>query len=216
MSKPFVDYTLYLVTGPYKRSEHDHYFHQIDEALRGGITLLQLREKKASSKRLFEIAGQLKTMADLYQVPLIINDRVDIALAMNAAGVHVGQDDLPAGTVRGLIGKEKILGVSASTVEEAVRAEKDGADYLGVGAMFPTKSKSDATSTSLETLEAIRRAVHIPIVAIGGITEANVDTLYSSGINGIAVISAILSQKDVLASTKQLRKKSNVFHEVKH
>ncbi|RYM02914.1 thiamine phosphate synthase [Sporolactobacillus sp. THM7-7] len=211
MSGSSVDYTLYLVTDPYNPSAHDRYFHKVADALRGGVTLLQLREKKASSKQLFELAGQLKDMAASYQVPLIINDRVDIALAVDADGVHVGQDDLPAGVVRGLIGPDKILGVSASTVEEAVQAEKDGADYLGVGAVFPTRSKADATSVSIETLGAIRQTVRIPIVAIGGIDEANVETLYPAGIDGIAVISAILSQKDVLGAAKALREKAETF-----
>lgn len=208
MSKPSVDYSLYLVTEAYHPSEHDHYFHKIDDALRGGVTLLQFREKEASSKQLFEIAGQLRGMAKLYQVPFIVNDRVDVALAMNADGVHVGQDDLPAGVVRGLIGEERILGVSAATVEEAVRAEKDGADYLGVGAMFHTDSKKDASRTSIETLIAIRAAVSIPIVAIGGISAANIAELYPANVDGAAVISAILSQTNVQEAAERLREKT--------
>lgn len=212
MSKPSIDYSLYLVTEPYRIDEHDHYFHKIDDALRGGVTLIQFREKEASSKQLFEIAGQLREMAKLYQVPFIINDRVDIALAMNADGVHVGQDDLSAGVVRGLIGEEKILGVSAATVEEAIRAEKDGADYLGVGAVFHTDSKKDASYTSLETLKAIREAVSIPIVAIGGISEKNIEKLYPAKVDGVAVISAILSQKNVQEAAERLLEKTAFFN----
>ncbi|WKB36510.1 thiamine phosphate synthase [Terrilactibacillus sp. S3-3] len=149
-----------------------------------------------------------------HQVPFIINDRVDIALAMNADGVHVGQDDLSAGVVRGLIGEEKILGVSAATVEEAIRAaeKKDGADYLGVGAVFHTDSKKDASYTSLETLKAIREAVSIPIVAIGGISEKNIEKLYPAKVDGVAVISAILSQKNVQEAAERLLEKTAFFN----
>ncbi|WP_010631121.1 thiamine phosphate synthase [Sporolactobacillus vineae] len=200
-----IDYSLYLVSDPYDPAAPDRYFNRIRDALRGGTTLLQFREKKASSKQLLNIAATLKKLAGPFHVPLIINDRVDLALAVDADGVHVGQNDLPARVVRRLIGSEKIVGVSAATVAEAVQAEADGADYLGVGSIFPTRSKADATVTSIDELKAIRRAVHIPIVAIGGIDRANLRRLDPADIDGIAVISAILSQQDVTGAAKKLK-----------
>lgn len=207
-----VDYTLYLVTGPYEAAASDRYYKKINEALRGGITLLQLREKKASSKLMYQIARKLKKMADACHVPLLINDRADVALAAEADGVHVGQDDLPAKRVRELIGREKLLGVSAATVEEAVQAERDGADYLGVGALFPTQSKDDAQTISMDTLRAIRRAVDLPIVVIGGINASTIETIDGAYADGAAVISAILAQDDVLSATRKLKEKANRFH----
>lgn len=209
MYNPGIDFSLYLVTGSFDSIEPEHYYRRIDDALRGGVTLLQLREKEATSKQLYLMAKRLKNMTDSYHIPLIINDRADIALAVNADGVHVGQNDLPASSVRKLIGRDKIIGVSAATVEEAVRAEKDGADYLGVGAIFPTRSKQDATAASMSTLKAIRQAVRIPIVAIGGINISNIDLFDPEDINGVAVISAILSQKDVFGAAHGLKEKTS-------
>jgi thiamine-phosphate pyrophosphorylase len=206
MSRLPIDYSLYLVSDPYDPANPDRYFERIRDALRGGTTLLQFREKKATSKQLFTIAKALKKLAEPFHVPLIINDRVDLALAVDADGVHVGQDDLPAQVVRRLIGDDKIVGVSAATVAEAAQAEADGADYLGVGSVFPTRSKSDATATSIEELKAIRQTVHIPIVAIGGINEVSLRQLDPADIDGIAVISAILSQQDVTGAAKKLKK----------
>ena len=147
-------------------------------------------------------------MAKEYGVPFVVNDNVDIAVRMNADGVHVGQSDMEAGNVRALIGPDKILGVSAQTVEQAVLAEKRGADYLGVGAVFPTGSKDDADDVSHETLRAICEAVSIPVVAIGGITLQNVKELSGSGICGVAVISAIFAQKDIREAAMQLKKET--------
>ena len=178
----------------------------VRESLDGGVTFLQLREKDLDDETFFREAVRLRDMAREYGVPFVINDNVDIAVRMDADGVHVGQSDMEAGDVRALIGPDKILGVSAQTVEQAVLAEKRGADYLGVGAVFPTGSKDDADDVSFETLKAICEAVSIPVVAIGGITSENIPQLAGSGICGIAVISAIYGQKDIYKATASLKK----------
>ena len=177
----------------------------VRESLDGGVTFLQLREKDLDDETFFREAVRLRDMAREYGVPFVINDNVDIAVRMDADGVHVGQSDMEAGDVRALIGSDKILGVSAQTVEQAVLAEKRGADYLGVGAVFPTGSKDDADDVSFETLRAICEAVSIPVVAIGGITADNTPELAGSGICGIAVISAIYGQKDIYKATASLK-----------
>ena len=178
----------------------------VRESLEGGVTFLQLREKDLDDENFYKEAVRLQEMAREYGVPFVVNDNVDIAVRMDADGVHVGQDDMEAGDVRALIGPDKILGVSAQTVEQAVLAEKRGADYLGVGAVFPTGSKDDAVEVSHETLKAICEAVSIPVVAIGGITVNNTPELAGSGICGIAVISAIYGQKDIYQATVSLKK----------
>ena len=178
----------------------------VRESLEGGVTFLQLREKSLDDENFYKEAVRLQEMAREYGVPFVVNDNVDIAVRMDADGVHVGQSDMEAGNVRALIGPDKILGVSAQTVEQAVLAEKRGADYLGVGAVFPTGSKDDAVEVSHETLKAICEAVSIPVVAIGGITVNNTPELAGSGICGIAVISAIYGQKDIYQATVSLKK----------
>ena len=178
----------------------------VRESLEGGVSFLQLREKELDEGRFYEEAVELQALAAQYGVPFVVNDNVDIALRMDADGVHVGQSDMEAGDVRALLGPDKILGVSAQTVEQAVLAEKRGADYLGVGAVFPTGSKDDAEDVSHETLKAISEAVSIPVVAIGGITLENTPELGGSGICGIAVISAIYGQKDIKEAAARLRK----------
>lgn len=178
----------------------------VRESLDGGVTFLQLREKNLDDESFFEEAVKLQEMARDYGVPFVVNDNVDIAVRMNADGVHVGQSDMEAGNVRALIGPDKILGVSAQTVEQAVLAEERGADYLGVGAVFPTGSKDDAEDVSFETLKAICEAVSIPVVAIGGITAENTPKLAGSGICGIAVISAIYAKEDILEAASKLKK----------
>ena len=178
----------------------------VRESLEGGVTFLQLREKDLDDENFYKEAVRLQEMAREYGVPFVVNDNVEIAVRMEADGVHVGQDDMEAGDVRALIGPDKILGVSAQTVEQAVLAEKRGADYLGVGAVFPTGSKDDAVEVSHETLKAICDAVSIPVVAIGGITVNNTPELAGSGICGIAVISAIYGQKDIYQATVSLKK----------
>lgn len=177
----------------------------VEEALEGGATFLQLREKKLDGEHFLEEAKELQGLCRKYGVPFIINDNVEVALAMGADGIHVGQHDMEAGDVRALLGPDKILGVSAQTVEQAVLAEKRGADYLGVGAVFPTGSKDDADEVSHDTLREICEAVSIPVVAIGGISQQNVKQLSGSGISGIAVISAIFAQKDIKAATALLK-----------
>jgi thiamine-phosphate pyrophosphorylase len=180
-------------------------YSQVEEALEGGATFLQLREKNLDDGHFLEEARELQALCRRYGVPFIVNDNVDVALAMGADGIHVGQSDMEAGDVRKLLGPDKILGVSAQTVEQALLAEQRGADYLGVGAVFPTGSKDDADDVSRETLKAICSAVSIPVVAIGGISQNNVMQLKGSGICGIAVISAIFAQKDIKAAAMKLR-----------
>ncbi len=180
----------------------------VKESLDGGVTFLQLREKELDEVHFLEEAKELQQLCREYQVPFIVNDNVDIAIAMDADGVHVGQSDMEAGDVRAKLGSDKIIGVSAQTVEQAVLAEKHGADYLGVGAVFPTGSKDDADDVSYETLKAICEAVSIPVIAIGGITQENVKELAGSGICGIAVISAIYAQKDICKASEDLKKET--------
>lgn len=180
----------------------------VKESLDGGVTFLQLREKELDEVHFLEEAKELQQLCREYQVPFIVNDNVDIAIAMDADGVHVGQSDMEAGDVRAKLGSDKIIGVSAQTVEQAILAEKHGADYLGVGAVFPTGSKDDADDVSYETLKAICEAVSIPVIAIGGITQENVKELAGSGICGIAVISAIYAQKDIRKASEDLKKEA--------
>lgn len=178
----------------------------VAQSLEGGVTFLQLREKDLDEEHFYEEAVRLQDMARSCGVPFVVNDNVDIALRMDADGVHVGQSDMEAGDVRALIGPDKILGVSAQTVEQALLAQERGADYLGVGAVFPTGSKDDAEEVSHETLKAICQAVSIPVVAIGGITLNNTPELSGTGICGIAVISAIYAQKDIREAAASLKK----------
>ena len=176
----------------------------VKESLEGGVTFVQLREKKLDEEHFLEEAKDLKELCREYHVPFVINDNVEIAIEMDADGVHVGQSDMEAGDVRAKLGPDKIIGVSAQTVEQAVLAERHGADYLGVGAVFPTSS-NDAVEVPFETLKAICEAVSIPVIAIGGITKDNVKELSSSGICGIAVISAIYGQKDIKKASEELK-----------
>jgi len=186
----------------------------VEEALKGGATMVQLREKELDEEHFFEEAKQLKQLCHRYNVPFIINDSVEIAKKCDADGVHVGQSDMKADDVRKKLGPDKIIGVSAATVEEAKEAETLGADYLGVGAVFPTGSKDDARPVSHETLKAICSAVSIPVVAIGGITEENTFELAGSGIAGISVISAIFAQPDIETASRRLAEiTSNVISE---
>ena len=177
----------------------------VKESLDGGVTMIQLREKSLDEGKFLEEAKELQALCRERHVPFIVNDNVDIAKAMDADGVHVGQSDMEALDVRAKLGPDKIIGVSAHTVEEALLAEKQGADYLGVGAVFPTSSKSDVGEMSYETLKAICKAVSIPVVAIGGISGENVGKLAGSGICGVAVISAIYAAKDVKAAAADLK-----------
>ena len=177
----------------------------VKESLEGGVTFVQLREKQLDEAHFMEEAKDLQVLCREYNVPFIINDNVDIALAMDADGVHVGQSDMEAGDVRAKLGPDKIIGVSAQTVEQAILAEKHGADYLGVGAVFQTGTKTDAREVEHSVLKEICTKVDIPVVAIGGITQDNVKELSGSGINGVAVISAIFAQKDIETATAKLK-----------
>jgi len=177
----------------------------VDEALRAGVTFLQLREKELDYESFLRLAKEIKIIADKYKVPYVINDNVDVAMACGADGVHVGQEDMDARDVRKIIGPSKILGVSAQTVDQALRAEESGADYIGVGSVFPTSTKPDAEAVSLETLKEICRTVSIPVVAIGGINRDNAMKLAGSGIDGIAVVSAIFAREDIAAAVKELK-----------
>lgn len=178
---------------------------QVEAALKGGATFIQLREKNLDDEAFYREALEIQQLCRQYQVPFVINDNVELAKKIGADGVHVGQSDMEALDVRKLLGEDKIIGVSAQTVEQAKLAEAHGADYLGVGAVFPTGSKDDATEVSYDTLCAICENVQIPVIAIGGITRDNVVELGGSGICGIAVISAIFGQPDIKAATADLK-----------
>lgn len=180
-------------------------YEQVEKAIKGGVTFVQLREKNLDDKSFMDEAMEIQKLCREYNIPFVINDNVEIAKKINADGVHVGQSDMKALNVRSILGDDKILGVSAQTVEQALLAEKEGADYLGVGAVFPTGSKSDADDVSIETLKEICSAVNIPVVAIGGIGADNVSALANSGISGIAVISAIFGAEDIESATKNLK-----------
>ncbi len=197
------DYSLYLCTdrGLMSSSTLEEC---VEQAIAGGCTVIQLREKECSSREFYDMASRVKKVTDSGNVPLIINDRVDIALAVGAAGVHVGQGDLPTGIVRRLMGGSALVGVSVTTRAEALDAVRDGADYLGVGAMFATGTKNDASLVSFDELRRIREAVSIPLVVIGGINATTLPLFQGTGIDGIAVVSAIVAQRNVLAAASDL------------
>ena len=178
---------------------------QVEKALRGGATFVQLREKELDKAHFLEEARALKALCAKYKVPFVINDDVDVALAVDADGVHVGQSDMAASLAREKLGPDKIIGVSCKTVRQAMLAKEQGADYLGVGAMFPTGTKTDATEVSFQALKDVCQAVDIPVVAIGGISAANLEKLGGAGIAGVAVVSAIFAQPDIEAATRQLK-----------
>ena len=204
MKKEGIDYSVYLVTDRRNKTDEE-FLNIIEEAIKGGTTVVQLREKTASTKEFYDLALKVKEITSRYDVPLLINDRIDIALAVDSEGVHIGQDDMPADIAREIIGEDKILGVSASTVEEAKKAEIDSADYIGSGAVFPTATKDDADSVSEEELKEIVDSIDIPVVAIGGITIENAHTLKASGIAGFSVVSAIMSAEDPKVASKKLK-----------
>lgn len=203
--KKVVDYTLYLVTNRELMSSKT-IEESVKEAIKGGCTIVQLREKDISSKEFYDIAKSLRKITKKHKIPFIINDRVDIALAVNADGVHVGQSDLSLKNVRKLIGKNKIIGVSCGNLEEAKKAYKDGADYLGVGAVFPTNTKKDAKDVGIDGLKEIINNIPLPIVAIGGINKDNIENLRGINLAGVALVSAIIAQEDVKNSAKEIKK----------
>lgn len=201
--KTNIDYRLYLVTDRDVLVDID-ICTAVEEAIKGGVTVVQLREKSLGTLEFYNIAVKIKNITDKYKVPLIINDRIDIAQAIDAAGVHLGQNDMPASIARRIMGNNKIIGVSTSTIEQAQKAEAEGADYVGVGAMFTTTTKHDAKAVSINCLKEIKEGISIPVVAIGGISEKNVPLLKIANIDGIAVVSDILSKKSVKAAAEKL------------
>ncbi len=198
------DYSLYLCTDSTLMSCKT-VEESVEKAIIGGCTVVQLREKNCSSRELFELALRVKKVTDSYKIPLIINDRLDICLAADADGVHLGQQDLPCAEARKILGKDKIIGVSAALPEEAAAAEAAGADYLGVGAVFATSTKTNTRPVTPETIRAIRAAVSIPFVVIGGVNQSNISSLYGLGINGAAVISAVIAQPDITEAARQMK-----------
>lgn len=199
-----IDYTLYLCTDNGLMS-CDTVEESVERSILGGASVVQLREKNASSLELFRLAQRVKQVTDRYGVPLIINDRLDICMAVGAAGVHLGQSDLPCAEARKILGADKIIGVSAATPEEAAKAQSDGADYLGVGAVFSTSTKTNTRPVTKDTIRRIRAAVTVPFVVIGGVNQQNISQLYGLGIDGAAVISAVISQPDITAAAKAMR-----------
>jgi thiamine-phosphate pyrophosphorylase len=202
--KPEIDYTLYLVTDR-ELMAASTIEECVEQAVLGGCTVVQLREKTASSREFYQMAVKLRELTTRLKVPLIINDRADIALAVNADGVHIGQEDLPYNEVRRIIGTNKIIGVSVNNVAEAQAAATQGADYLGAGAMFPTGTKTNTRSLSMDELRHIREQITIPIVVIGGINKNNVPLLKGTGVDGIAVVSAIVAQADPAGAARELK-----------
>ena len=194
---------LYLVTNRYQDSL-ESFLEKIETACRSGVTIVQLREKNLTTNQYYQLAKQVKEITDAYQVPLIIDDRLDVCLAVDAAGLHIGDDELPVPVARQVLGPEKILGVTAKTVKRALEAEEGGANYLGTGAIFPTTTKENAPITLISTLKTICQRVAIPVVAIGGLTSENIDQLIGTGIAGVAVVRDLMQAEDIEAKTQAL------------
>ncbi len=202
--KKKIDYTLYLVTDREIMSCAT-VEESVERAIAGGASIVQLREKSCGSREFYELARRVKKITSARGVPLIINDRLDICLAADADGVHLGQKDIPCSVARKILGADKLIGVSAALPEEAIQAELDGADYLGVGAVFTTSTKSDTRPVTSDIIRQIRASVNIPFVAIGGINSGNISRLYGLGINGAAVVSAVVAQNDIEAAAREIR-----------
>ena len=192
---------LYLVTNRYQDSL-ESFLEKVETACRSGVTIIQLREKNLTTNQYYQLAKQVKEITDAYQVPLIIDDRLDVCLAVDAAGLHIGDDELPVSVARQVLGPDKILGVTAKTVKRALEAETSGADYLGTGAIFPTTTKENAPITLISTLKTICQTVAIPVVAIGGLTSENIDQLAATGIAGVAVVRDLMQAEDIEAKTQ--------------
>jgi len=192
---------LYLVSNRYQDSLQS-FLEKIETACRSGVTIVQLREKNLTTNQYYQLAKQVKEITDAYQVPLIIDDRLDVCLAVDAAGLHIGDDELPVSVARKVLGPEKILGVTAKTVKRALEAEEGGADYLGTGAIFPTTTKENAPITLISTLKTICQRVAIPVVAIGGLTSENIDQLIGTGIAGVAVVRDLMQAEDIETKTQ--------------
>jgi thiamine-phosphate pyrophosphorylase len=197
-----LDLSLYLVTD--KSDDVEKFLKTIEEGIKGGVSVVQIREKTADTLDFYNLSLKVKEITKKYNVPLIINDRVDVALAIDADGVHVGQSDMPCEVTRKLVGPDKIVGVSAATIEEAKKAEKDGADYIGTGAVFPTATKDDAPKITKKDLKEIADSINIPVVAIGGINLDNASQLTDTGIKGLSVVSAIMSSDNPKKSAEKL------------
>ena len=189
---------LYLVTNRYQDSL-ENFLEKVETACRSGVSIIQLREKNLTTNQYYQLAKQVKEITDAYQVPLIIDDRLDVCLAVDATGLHIGDDELPVSVARKVLGPEKILGVTAKTVKRALEAEEAGADYLGTGAIFPTRTKENAPITLISTLKTICQTVAIPVVAIGGLTSENIDQLIGTGIAGVAVVRDLMQAEDIEA-----------------
>lgn len=198
-----IDYSLYLVTNSTDKRNQE-FLNIVEDSLKGGVSVVQVREKELDLIPFYEKAKAVKEITDKFDVPLIINDRLSIAIALGADGAHVGQDDIDGAVARDILGPDRILGISASTVEEAVKAEEDGADYIGCGAVFPTSTKDDADSVDIEEFKKIKKSVSIPVVAIGGIKENNVKELKGSNADGIAVVSAIMDSDNPEKTSENL------------
>ena len=192
---------LYLVTNRYQDSV-ESFLEKVEMACRSGVTIVQLREKNLTTNQYYQLAKKVKEITDTYQVPLIIDDRLDICLAVDAAGLHIGDDELPVSVARQVLGPDKILGVTVKTVKRALEAEEGGADYLGTGAIFPTTTKENAPITLISTLKTICQRVDIPVVAIGGLTSENIDQLAATGIAGVAVVRDLMQAEDIEAKTQ--------------
>ena len=192
---------LYLVTNRYQDSL-ENFLEKVETACRSGVTIIQLREKNLTTNQYYQLAKQVKEITDAYQVPLIIDDRLDVCLAVDAAGLHIGDDELPVSVARQVLGPDKILGVTAKTVKRALEAEESGADYLGTGAIFPTTTKENAPITLISTLKTICQRVTIPVVAIGGLTSENIDQLIGTGIAGVAVVRDLMQAEDIETKTQ--------------
>lgn len=192
---------LYLVTNRYQDSL-ESFLEKVETACRSGVTIIQLREKNLTTNQYYQLAKQVKEITDAYQVPLIIDDRLDVCLAVDAAGLHIGDDELPVSVARKVLGPKKILGVTAKTVKRALEAETSGADYLGTGAIFPTTTKENAPITQISTLKTICQTVAIPVVAIGGLTSENIEQLIGTGIAGVAVVRDLMQAEDIEAKTQ--------------
>lgn len=205
MDKHKIDYTLYLVTDR-RLMSCNTIEESVEQAVAGGASVVQLREKDCTSREFYELALRVKKITEPRNVPLIINDRIDICIAANADGVHLGQSDIPCKEARKILGAEKIIGVSAALPEEAAQAQADGADYLGVGAVFTTQTKANTRPVTPEIIKQIRAAVTIPFVVIGGVNSENIKQLYGLGINGAAVVSAMVSQPDITEAARKMRK----------
>lgn len=210
MDKKSIDYTLYFVTDRELMS-CDTVEQSVERAIYGGASVIQLREKNLSSREFYETALRVLEITKPRNVPLIINDRLDICLAAGADGVHLGQSDIPCKIAREILGADKIIGVSSHNAAEAAQAQADGADYLGVGAAFCTSTKTNTTPVTPETILAIREAVSLPFVVIGGVNEKNISQLYGLGINGAAVVSAICAKPDITAAAREMRKAAEML-----